>query len=69
MIKRINIKEYQVGLVFENRALISVLEAGNYWIFGDKGVMVCEMKSSFVAPIEINILLQNEKLASMLDVI
>lgn len=69
MIKRINIKAYQVGLVFENRKLVSVLEAGNYWIFGDKSVMIYEMKSSFVAPIEINILLQNEKLASMLDVI
>ena len=69
MIKRMNIKAYQVGLVFENRKLISVLEAGTHWIFGNKSATIYEMKSSFVAPIEINILLQNEKLASMLEVV
>lgn len=69
MIKRITIKAYQVGLVFENRKLIAVLEEGKFWILGNKEVMIYEMKTSFVAPIELNILLQNEKLASMLEVV
>ena len=69
MIKRITIKAYQVGLVFENRKLSTVLEEGKYWILGNKEVIIYEMKASFVAPVELNILLQNEKLASMLDIV
>lgn len=69
MINRITIKAYQVGLVFDNGRLNHVLEAGTHWIFGDKQVHLFEMKQSFVAPIELTLLLQNEKLASMLEVI
>ncbi|MGX7666518.1 slipin family protein [Flavobacterium pedocola] len=69
MIKRITIKAYQAGLVFENRKLITVLKEGNHWIFGNKQVEVYEMKQSFVAPIELNILLENKDLASMLEVV
>ncbi|GAA4773659.1 MULTISPECIES: slipin family protein [Flavobacterium] len=69
MIKRITIKAYQVGLVFENRKLITVLKEGNHWIIGNKQIEIFEMKQSFVAPVELNILLQNEELASMLEVI
>lgn len=69
MIKRITIDAYQVGLIFEKGKLIRVLEAGSYWIFGNKKVHLYEMKQSFVAPIELTILLQNEKLASMLEVV
>ena len=61
MIKRTTINAYQVGLVFEKGKLTNVLEAGSYWIFGNKEVKIYEMKQSFVAPIEINILLQNQK--------
>ena len=67
--KRVNIDAYQVGLVLEKGKLIRVLEAGSYWIFGNKNVHLYEMKQSFVAPIELTILLQNEKLASMLEVV
>ncbi len=69
MIKIITIKAYQVGLVFENRKLIAVLKEGSHWIFGNKQVETYEMKQSFVAPVELNILLQNDELASMLEVI
>ncbi|WP_136666542.1 slipin family protein [Flavobacterium sp. H122] len=69
MIKRIKIKAYQVGLVFENRKLITVLKEGSHWIFGNKQVETYEMKQSFVAPVELNILLQNEELASMLEIV
>jgi len=69
MIKRIKIKAYQVGLVFENRKLVQVLQEGTFWIFGNKEVMVYEMNQSFVAPIELTILMQNEQLASLLEVV
>lgn len=69
MIKNVKINAYQVGLVFENRKLIEVLEEGNFWIFGNKDVKIYEKNQSFVAPIELNILLRNEELASLLEVV
>ncbi len=69
MFKRVKINAYQVGLVFENKKLVNVLQEGTFWLWGDKEVMVYEMKQSFVAPIELNILLQNEVLASLLEVV
>ena len=47
MIKRTTINAYQVGLVFEKGKLTNVLEAGSYWIFGNKEVKIYEMKQSF----------------------
>ncbi|SNR57441.1 slipin family protein [Flavobacterium sp. ov086] len=69
MIKRIKIEAYQVGLVFENRKLVNVIQEGLHWIFGDKNVMLYDMNANFQAPFELNILLQNEILASMLEVV
>ena len=69
MIKNVHINAYQVGLVFKNKKLIEVLQEGNFWFFGDKEIQVFEKKQSFVAPIELNILLQNETLASLLEVV
>jgi regulator of protease activity HflC (stomatin/prohibitin superfamily) len=69
MIKRIKIEAYQVGLVFENRKLVNVLEEGFHWVFGNKNVMIYDMSVPFQAPFEFNILLQNEVLASMLEIV
>lgn len=69
MMKRITINAYQVGLVFVRGKLERVLKAGTHWLFGNKEVMVYEMKQSFVAPIELNILLQNNELAEMLEIL
>ena len=69
MIKKVDINAYQVGLVFRNKELVNVLEAGIFWLFGNKEVLIYEKKQSFVTPIELNILLQNEKLANLLEVV
>ena len=69
MLKRIKIEAYQVGLVFQNRKLVEVLNEGTQWILGNKNVMVYEMKQTFVAPVELNILLQNEALTAMLEIV
>lgn len=69
MINRIKINVYQVGLVFENRKLVAVLEDGMHWVFGNKDVMIYDMEVAFQAPYELNILLQNEVLASMLEIV
>ncbi len=69
MIKYITINAYQVGLVFERGKLTDVLREGNFWIVGNKEVKLFEMKQSFVAPVELNILLENATLASMLEIV
>lgn len=69
MINRIKIEAYQVGLVFENRKLRNVIEEGVHWIFGNKNVMVYDMNTAFQAPFELNILLENEVLATMLEIV
>jgi len=69
MINRIKIEAYQVGLVFENRKLRNVIEEGVHWIFGNKKVMIYDMNTAFQAPFELNILLENEALAAMLEIV
>ena len=69
MIRNLKIKAYQVALVFKNRNLIEVLKEGNYWIFGNKSVEIYEMKNQFLAKEDLNILLKNEELASMLELV
>ena len=69
MIRNLKIKSYQVALVFKNRNLIEVLKEGNYWIFGNKSVEIYEMKNQFLAKEDLNILLKNEELASMLELV
>lgn len=69
MIKRITIQAYQVGLVFENRKLIQVLQEGKYWLLGNKKVEFYETNQIFTPSMDLNILLQNEALKSLLEVI
>lgn len=69
MVRNVQIKAYQIGLVFKNRNLIEILKEGNYWIFGSKSVEIYETKSQFKAGEDLNLLLKNESLASMLEVV
>jgi len=69
MFRKLLIKAYQVGLVFKNRKLIEVLQEGDYWIWGNKDVLIYDMALPFTPSIELNVLLQNEKLAAMLEVV
>ena len=69
MFNRVKINAYQIGLVFENRKLKTVLQEGKYWLWGNNEIRLYEMGETFVPPIELNILLQNEVLASLLEVV
>lgn len=69
MVRNVQIKAYQIGLVFKNRNLIEILKEGNYWIFGSKSVEIYETKCQFKAGEDLNLLLKNESLASMLEVV
>lgn len=69
MFKNVQIKAYQVGLVFKNRNLIEILKEGNHWIFGNKSVEIHEMKNQFTTTEDLNLVLKNGSLNSMLEVI
>ncbi|RNA63303.1 slipin family protein [Chryseobacterium nematophagum] len=69
MLKNIRIRIYQVGLVFKNGNLVSILKEGSYWIFGNKSVEVYDMKDQFKEGEDLILLLKNEHLNSMLEVV
>lgn len=69
MIKNVQIKAYETGLVFKNGNLIDILKEGNFWIFGNKSVEIYDMKSLFKSNTDLNILLKNESLKSLLEVV
>jgi regulator of protease activity HflC (stomatin/prohibitin superfamily) len=67
--KRVKINAYQVGLVFKNGVYQRLLKEGKYWFWENVQVYIYDLTKPFVAPIELNILLQDEALAQLLDVI
>lgn len=69
MIKNVQIKAYETGLVFKNGNLIEILREGNFWIFGSKSVEVYDMKSLFKSNTDLNLLLKNENLKSLLEIV
>lgn len=66
---RIKVNAYQVGLVFKNGVYQRVLREGRYWFWKNENVELFDITKPFVAPVELNILLQDETLAAMLDII
>ncbi|ASW76447.1 peptidase [Chryseobacterium piperi] len=69
MFRNVQIKAYQVGLVFKNRNLIEILKEGNRWILGRKAVEIYEMKTLLQVNDDLFLLLKNEELNAMLDLI
>ncbi|MGV3696511.1 slipin family protein [Flavobacterium sp.] len=69
MFKVVRINAFQVGLIFKNGKLTKVVQENGNFLFVDKDVLVYDMDRMFVPPIELNILLQNEVLASLLEVV
>ncbi len=69
MFNRVKMYANQVGLVFKNGKLVRILREGNHWIFFQEEVLKYNETLPFVAPIDLNILLQNTELAQMLDVV
>lgn len=67
--KKVNVNEWQVALVFKNGAYKKMLLAGNYWFWKKEEVFVYDITKQFVAPVELNILLQDQSLADILQVI
>lgn len=66
--KRIRINAYQVALVFKDGVYKKMLTEGVYW-FWSENVLVYDMNRPFIAPFELNILLQDAALAAALHVV
>lgn len=67
--KWVKINVYQVGLVFKNGVYQRILSEGSYWFWENVQVYIYDLAKPFVAPIELNILLQDTQLAEALHVI
>lgn len=67
--KKVNVNEWQVALVFKNGAYKKMLLAGNYWFWKNEQVLIYDITKQFVAPVELNILLQDQSLADILQVV
>ena len=66
--RRITINTYEVGLVYKKGAFVRVLTEGTYWLWAGT-VMIYDVTKPFYPQIELNIYLQDEVLASMLEVV
>lgn len=67
--KKLKLNAWQVALVFKNGAYLRCLTEGTYWFWANEKVYVYDMTMSFVAPVELNILLLDEKLSGLLEVV
>lgn len=67
--KNVKVNAYQVGLVFKNGEYKRMLTAGTYWLWFNEHLYLYDITKQFNAPVELNILLQDEALANILHVV
>ena len=67
--KHVKVNAYQVGLVFKDGAYKKMLMTGKYWFWSNEIVYVYDVTKPFIAPIELNILLQDAQLTEALYMI
>ncbi|WP_339792177.1 slipin family protein [uncultured Imperialibacter sp.] len=65
----VRINTGKVGLVFRRGDFKDVISEGNYWLMPYEAVMQYDLAKPFFPPVELNILLRNEKLANMLSLV
>ena len=66
--KQVKVNAYQAGLVFKNNVYQRMLKEGKYWLWNEE-VKLYNITLPFVAPVELNILLQDAALAEALHVV
>jgi len=67
--KKVKVNAYQAGLAFKNGEYKRLLMAGTYWFWKNEVVYLYDITKPFVAPVELNILLQDKALADILHVV
>ncbi len=65
--KKVKVNAYQVALVFKRGVYQRMLKEGNYWLWKEEAY-IYDVTRPFIAPIELNILLQDAVLAEALYV-
>ena len=66
---RVKIKAYETALVYQKGKLTQVLTEGKYFLPFSSQVVRYDMFDPFYSELDFDILLQNETLASMLDIV
>src|SRR5690349_17613326 len=67
--KRVKVNEYQAALVFKDGAYKRMVLPGKYWFWKNEDVKLYDISKQFIAPVELNILLQDTGLAALLQVV
>jgi hypothetical protein len=67
--KNIHVSAYEVALVFKKGVYQRMLKEGNYWFWKNETVHKYNITQPFVAPVELNILLQDAVLTEALHVV
>jgi regulator of protease activity HflC (stomatin/prohibitin superfamily) len=67
--KRITINTWQIGLIFKKGVYQRMLKEGKYWIAISQKVEIFDVTQPFIAPVELNILLQDTALVEALHII
>lgn len=65
----VKIKAWRKGLVFKNGKYTRVLNEGIHLLGINEKVMIYEMDRPFAPPVYLNILLQDDELANMLQIV
>jgi SPFH domain / Band 7 family len=66
--KNVKVNAYQIALIFKRGVYQRMLKEGNYWLWNENA-QVYDLAQPFMAPIELNILLQDAALAEALQVV
>ncbi|CAM1367891.1 slipin family protein [Tenacibaculum xiamenense] len=67
--RRVRINQGYVGLVFKNGDYLKVITQGTYWLGFNHEVKVYDLTRDFYAPIALEILLEDEYLATLIEVV
>lgn len=67
--QKVRVNTNQIGLVLKNGAFKQVLSEGSYWFWGNEDAYVYDKGTQFIAPIELNLLLQHSEIAEALEVV
>ncbi|HWV65257.1 slipin family protein [Chitinophaga sp.] len=66
--KRVTINAYERGLVFKNGVYQRMLQVGRHWLINEN-VTIYDINKPFIAPVELNILLQDADVVNALQVV
>lgn len=67
--KRVRVNINQIALVLKNDDFVEILKTGVYWFWKNESVSVYEKGSLFIAPVDINLLLQHQEILDDLEIV